>query len=65
MTVTFNSSNTRYVQVKMLNLCTYSIRNARMKELPTRESVRSILRENKIPMLVENGSMCLVPLKGV
>ena len=62
MMTTFSSSNLKawYVQVKTQVLYPNSTSNPRTKETLTADAVQKYLRENKFPVLIENGGMSYI-----
>ncbi len=64
MITTFGSSKKRYIQVKMLDLSPLANSTSTAhKETLTADAVLKYLRENKIPVFLENGGMCPVSLR--
>jgi len=59
--MTFNLPTTWYIQVKMRGLRS----NVRPKNSFTRNTMNRVMREKKILVYTENGSMYPVPLQGI
>ena len=66
MMTTFGSSKKRYVQIKMLDLSPLANSTSTAhKEALTADAVLKYLRENRIPVFIENGGMCPVSLRSM
>ena len=62
---TYSSSilKTWYVHVKMQDLCPNSTSDTGTKETFTADAVQKFLRENKIPVFIENGGMYTISIQ--
>jgi hypothetical protein len=64
MMMIFSSLKTWYVQDETLDLCTNATSNVLSQKTFTADAVMQALRENRIPLLIENGGTCPVPFQG-